>query len=62
MSALEGQMDVELRSTTWYLQLLMALHDLGETELCSKDPCHKLAWTLDACLKVGSCGGQASKR
>ena len=33
-------------------QLLMALHDLGETELCTKEACHKLAWTLDACLKV----------
>ncbi|PRW60598.1 Negative elongation factor B [Chlorella sorokiniana] len=32
-------------------QLLMALHDLGETELCTKEACHKLAWTLDACLK-----------
>lgn len=32
-------------------QLLMALHDLGETELCTKESCHKLAWTLDACLK-----------
>ena len=31
----------------------MALHDLGETELCTKESCHKLAWTLDACLKVG---------
>jgi hypothetical protein len=30
----------------------MALHDLGETELCVKESCHKLAWTLDACLKV----------
>lgn len=30
----------------------MALHDLGETELCTKEACHKLAWTLDACLKV----------
>ena len=34
------------------MQLLMALHDLGETELCTKESCHKLAWTLDACLKV----------
>lgn len=34
-------------------QLLMALHDAGETDLCQKEPCHKLAWTLDACLKVG---------
>lgn len=33
-------------------QLLMALHDLGETELCAREGCHKLAWTLDACLKV----------
>lgn len=33
-------------------QLLMALHDLGETELCTREGCHKLAWTLDACLKV----------
>ncbi|GAB4814531.1 hypothetical protein N2152v2_001577 [Parachlorella kessleri] len=24
---------------------------VGETELCQKEPCHKLAWTLDACLK-----------
>lgn len=35
------------------LQLLMALHDLKETELCSREPCHKMAWTLDACVKVG---------
>jgi hypothetical protein len=35
------------------LQLLMSLHDLGESELCTKESCHKLAWTLDACLKVG---------
>lgn len=34
-------------------QLLMALHDAGSTELLAKEPCHKLAWTLDACLKVG---------
>ncbi|KAK9806710.1 hypothetical protein WJX72_000208 [[Myrmecia] bisecta] len=32
-------------------QLLMALHDAGATELLAKEPCHKLAWTLDACLK-----------
>lgn len=24
----------------------------GETEMCQKEACHKLAWTLDACLKV----------
>lgn len=34
-------------------QLLMALHDVGEAELCSRDGCHKLAWTLDACLSDG---------
>ena len=46
-----------LRITTRLpLQLLMALHDLGETELCTKEACHKLAWTLDACLKVSEGG------
>ena len=31
----------------------MALHDAGERELCSREgSSHKLAWTLDACLKV----------
>ena len=42
-------------------QLLMALHDastLGNAaayafkEVCEPDKCHKLAWLLDACLKV----------
>ena len=32
-------------------QLLMAIHDAGETGITHGDPCHKLAWTLDACLK-----------
>ncbi|BDA45944.1 Negative elongation factor B [Coccomyxa sp. Obi] len=32
-------------------QLLMALHDANIIELTSKEPVHKLAWTLDACLK-----------
>ena len=32
-------------------QLLMAFHDKGETELCSKDKCHRLAWLMDACIR-----------
>lgn len=32
-------------------QLLMAMHDAGETSITSGDSCHKLAWTLDACIK-----------
>jgi len=32
-------------------QLLMSLHDAGETGICASEPCYKLAWTLDACLK-----------
>ena len=32
-------------------QLLMAMHDAGETSITSGDSCHKLAWTLDACVK-----------
>jgi negative elongation factor B len=32
-------------------QLLMAMHDAGETNITSGDSCHKLAWTLDACVK-----------
>lgn len=31
-------------------QLLMALHDGGEIELCSRDPIHKLVWLLDSSL------------
>jgi hypothetical protein len=43
-------------------QLLMALHDASAegglalaavySELCEPDRCHKLAWVLDACVKV----------
>jgi hypothetical protein len=32
-------------------QLLMAYHDAGETELCSADKCHRLAWLMDACIR-----------
>lgn len=34
-------------------QLLMSLHDSGQTGICAGDPCHKLAWTLDACMRDG---------
>jgi len=32
-------------------QLLMAYHDDGETDLCSVDKCHRLAWLMDACIR-----------
>ena len=32
-------------------QLLMALHDEGETDLCAADKCHRLAWLMDACIR-----------
>ena len=35
-------------------QLLMALHD-SVNELRTVDPCHRLAWTLDAAIKERSC-------
>lgn len=32
-------------------QLLMALHDRKDVELCRTEHCHKLAWIIDACLR-----------
>jgi len=32
-------------------ELLMALHDNGVAQIYNKDPCHKLAWCLDACIR-----------
>uniref|UniRef100_S4RJZ0 Negative elongation factor complex member B n=1 Tax=Petromyzon marinus TaxID=7757 RepID=S4RJZ0_PETMA len=32
-------------------ELLMALHDLEATDICSVDPCHKFTWCLDACIR-----------
>ncbi len=32
-------------------ELLMALHDAGVSEIYNLDPCHKLAWCLDACVR-----------
>ena len=32
-------------------QLLMALHDAELSSLCASEPCYKLAWTLDACIR-----------
>ena len=32
-------------------QLLMAYHDAGETDLCSMDKCHRLAWLMDLCVR-----------
>ncbi|XP_064420477.1 negative elongation factor B isoform X2 [Latimeria chalumnae] len=32
-------------------ELLMSLHDLDISEICSVDPCHKFTWCLDACVR-----------
>ncbi|XP_061867514.1 negative elongation factor B [Colius striatus] len=32
-------------------ELLMSLHDLEISEICSVDPCHKFTWCLDACIR-----------
>ena len=32
-------------------QLLMALHDAEEVTICATEPCYKLVWILDACLR-----------
>ncbi|XP_032993636.1 negative elongation factor B [Lacerta agilis] len=32
-------------------ELLMSLHDLDISEICSVDPCHKFTWCLDACIR-----------
>nr|AAQ91228.1 cofactor of BRCA2 [Danio rerio] len=32
-------------------ELLMSLHDLDISEICSVDPCHKFSWCLDACIR-----------
>lgn len=34
--------------------LLMALHDVGISEIYHLDPCHKFAWCLDACVRDGT--------
>ena len=40
-------------------QLLMGLHDRGQKDVCAQDPCHKLAWCLDACLRDVEAGREA---
>nr|XP_029493355.1 negative elongation factor B-like isoform X4 [Oncorhynchus nerka] len=32
-------------------ELLMSLHDLDISEICSVDSCHKFTWCLDACIR-----------
>jgi negative elongation factor B len=34
--------------------LLMALHDVGVSEIYHLDPCHKFTWCLDACVRDGA--------
>ncbi|XP_038623833.1 negative elongation factor B [Tachyglossus aculeatus] len=32
-------------------ELLMSLHDLDISDICTVDPCHKFTWCLDACIR-----------
>uniref|UniRef100_A0A803V3I7 Negative elongation factor complex member B n=1 Tax=Ficedula albicollis TaxID=59894 RepID=A0A803V3I7_FICAL len=32
-------------------ELLMSLHDLEISDICTVDPCHKFTWCLDACIR-----------
>ncbi|XP_008829423.1 negative elongation factor B [Nannospalax galili] len=32
-------------------ELLMSLHDLDVSDICTVDPCHKFTWCLDACIR-----------
>ncbi|KAJ2158907.1 hypothetical protein GGF46_003412 [Coemansia sp. RSA 552] len=43
---------------TLRLDLTMALHENGISELTKDDACHKLAWSLDACIASQSIGEQ----
>ncbi|KAH9487625.1 hypothetical protein Btru_070278 [Bulinus truncatus] len=36
---------------TLRVELLMAIHDLELNPICSKDPCHKFTWCVDACIR-----------
>ncbi|XP_059149103.1 negative elongation factor B-like [Physella acuta] len=36
---------------TLRVELLMAIHDLELNAICSKDPCHKFTWCVDACIR-----------
>ncbi|BFZ20311.1 hypothetical protein BsWGS_23350 [Bradybaena similaris] len=36
---------------TLRVELLMAIHDLELNSICSKDPCHKFTWCVDACIR-----------
>ncbi|CAF92133.1 unnamed protein product [Tetraodon nigroviridis] len=42
-------------------ELLMSLHDLDITEICSVDPCHKFTWCLDACIREKFVDGKRAR-
>ncbi|KAK9862457.1 hypothetical protein WJX84_012054 [Apatococcus fuscideae] len=44
-----GQQEAAL--CTLRSQLLMSLHDISASELCTQDPCYRLAWVLDAAME-----------
>lgn len=40
--------------------ILMSLHE-KESKICDTDRCHKFAWCLDACVRVGNIDGKKSR-
>ncbi|XP_061836474.1 negative elongation factor B [Nerophis lumbriciformis] len=42
-------------------ELLMSLHDLDISEICSVDPCHKFTWCLDACIREKFVDGKRAR-
>ncbi|KAG7240015.1 hypothetical protein INR49_028022 [Caranx melampygus] len=42
-------------------ELLMSLHDLDISEICSVDPCHKFTWCLDACIRERFVDGKRAR-
>uniref|UniRef100_A0A3P8WLU2 Negative elongation factor complex member B n=1 Tax=Cynoglossus semilaevis TaxID=244447 RepID=A0A3P8WLU2_CYNSE len=42
-------------------ELLMSLHELDISEICSVDPCHKFTWCLDACIREKFVDGKRAR-
>ncbi|KAK0065609.1 negative elongation factor B-like isoform X1 [Biomphalaria pfeifferi] len=46
---------------TLRVELLMAIHDLELNSICSKDPCHKFTWCVDACIREKTVNAMRSR-
>jgi len=46
---------------TLRVEILMAIHDLELNSICSKDPCHKFTWCVDACVREKSVNQSRAK-